>query len=254
MSLSKSGLFELNTARESMTYMRASTRRRFSSIMRMAFVICPGNHWMFIVCLRPDEKCCCAPFLPGSVPCAPCAMRTHRTASQQSLVRRTCRRTSGICRRGLPLHPVFVSPAKRKMLLRTIFAGLRSLCSVRNAHSPHCVTAVACPPHMSPYKRDLPQGSPLHPVFVSPARRKMLFTTFLPGSVPCAPCAMRTHRTASQNIFLCYVRRAYLSSRSGRRSLVISNAFFARQASTSWWLPETSTSGTDSPLYTCGRV
>ena len=156
---------------------------------------------------------------------------------------------------GEPLDVHSVSPARRKMLLRTIFAGLRSLCSVRNAHSPHCVTAVACPPHMSPYKRDLPQGSPLHPVFLClRPNEKCCCAPFLPVSVPCAPCAMRTHRTALQKYFLCSVRRAYLSSRSGRRSLVISNAFFARQASTSWWLPETSTSGTDSPLYTCGRV
>ena len=204
-------------------------------------------HPVFL-CLRPDEKCCCAPFLPDSVPCAPCAMRTHRTASQQSLVRRTCRRTSGICRRGLPCTP---------------FLCLRP-------------------------------------------DEKCCSTTFLPDSVPCAPCAMRTHRTASQQSlvrracrrtsgicrrglpctpFFCvsgqtknvaahhfcrtpflvlraqcaltallFCLKAYLSSRSGRRSLVISNAFFARQASTSWWLPETSTSGTDSPLYTCGRV
>ena len=155
------------------------------------------------------------------------------------------------------------------MLLRTIFAGLRSLCSVRNAHSPHCVTAVACPPHMSPYKRDLPQGSPPAPRFcvsgqtknvaahhfcrapflvlraqcaltalrhssrlsaahvavqagfaagVSPCTpflclrpdEKCCCAPFLPDSVPCAPCAMCTHRTASQNIFLCYVRCAYL--------------------------------------------
>ena len=155
---------------------------------------------------------------------------------------------------GSPLHPVFVSPARRKMLLRTIFAGLRSLCSVRNAHSPHCVTAVACPPRMSPYKRDLPQGSPLHPVFVSPARRKMLLRTIFAGLR--SLCSVRNAHSPHcvAKFFLCSVRRAYLSSRSGRRSLVISNAFFARQASTSWWLPETSTSGTDSPLYTCGRV
>ena len=104
--------------------------------------------------LRPDEKCCFTTFLPGSVPCAPCAMRTHpcapcamrthRTASQQSLVRRTCRRTSGICRRGLPLHPVF-------------------LC--------------------------------LRP------DEKCCCAPFLPDSVPCAPCAMRTHRTALQKFF-----------------------------------------------------
>ena len=112
---------------------------------------------------------------------------------------------------GSPLHPVFVSPARRKMLFHNIFAGLRSLCSVRNAHSPHCVTAVACPPRMSPYKRDLPQGSPLHPVFLClRPDEKCCCAPFLPGSVPCAPCAMCTHRTTSQNIFLCYVRCAYL--------------------------------------------
>ena len=140
--------------------------------------------------------------------------RTHRTASQRSLVRRTCRRTSGICRRGAPLHPVFSllrpdekcccatflpdfvpcapcagaltalrhrgrlsaapvavqagsaaggSPAPRFNLsgqtknvavqhfCRTSFLVLRA-----RAHSPHRVTEVACPPHLSPYKRDLP--------------------------------------------------------------------------------------------------
>ena len=153
-------------------------------------------HPVFL-CLRPDEKCCCAPFLPDSVPCAPCAMRTHRTASQQSLVRRTCRRTSGICRR--------VTPAPR-----------------------FCVSGQT----------------------KNVAAHHFCRTPFLVFRAQCALTALR------HKIFFCATSAVliYLSSRSGRRSLVISNAFFARQASTSWWLPETSTSGTDSPLYTCGRV
>ena len=157
---------------------------------------------------------------------------------------------------GSPLHPVFVSPARRKMLFYNIFAGLRSLCSVRNAHSPHCVTAVACPPRMSPYKRDLKQGSPLHPVFCISGQTKNVAAHHFcraPFLVLRAQCALTALR---HKIFFCATSAVliYLSSRSGRRSLVISNAFFARQASTSWWLPETRTSGTDSPLYTCGRV
>ena len=192
------------------------------------------------------------------------------------------------------------------MLFHNIFAGLRSLCSVRNAHSPHCVTAVACPPHMSPYKRDLPQGSPPAPRFCVSGQTKNVVSQhfcrapFLVLRAQCALTALRhssrlsaahvavqagfaagvspaprfcvsgqTKNVVSQHFCrapflvlraqcaltaLLFCLKAYLSSRSGRRSLVISNAFFARQASTSWWLPETSTSGTDSPLYTCGRV
>ena len=150
------------------------------------------------VILRPDEKCCFTTFLPGSVPCAPCAMRTHRTASQQSLVRRACRRTSGICRRGLPCTPFFCVSGQTKNVV------LQHFC-----RAPFLVLRAQCA--------------------LTALRHKIFF---------CATSAVLI----------------YLSSRSGRRSLVISNAFFARQASTSWWLPETSTSGTDSPLYTCGRV
>ena len=138
-----------------------------------------------------SQHFCRTPFLVLRAQCALTALR-HSSRLSAAHVAVQAGFAAGVS----PAPRFFVSPARRKMLLRTIFAGLRSLCSVRNVHSPHCVA----------------------------------------------------------KIFLCSVRRAYLSSRSGRRSLVISNAFFARQASTSWWLPETRTSGTDSPLYTCGRV
>ena len=68
---------------------------------------------------------------------------------------------------------------------RTSFLVLRA-----QAHSPHCVTEGACPPHLSPYERDLPQGAPLHPVFsLLRPDEKCCCATFLPDSVPCAPCS-----------------------------------------------------------------
>ena len=85
--------------------------------------------------------------------------RTHRTASQRALVRRTCRRTSGIYRRGLPCTPFFRCSGQTKNVAVQHFCRTSFLVLRARAHSPHCVTEVACPPHLSPYKRDLPQGT-----------------------------------------------------------------------------------------------
>ena len=93
-------------------------------------------------------------FLPGSVPCAPCAMRTHRTASQQSLVRRTCRRTirrtcrrtSGICRRGLPCTPFFCVSGQTKNVAAHHFCRapllvLRAQCALTALRHSGCLSA-----------------------------------------------------------------------------------------------------------------
>ena len=93
--------------------------------------------------LRPDEKCCFTTFLPDSVPCSPCAMRTHRTCVTAVACPPHMSPYKRDLPQGSPLHPVFESPARRKMLFHNIFAGLRSLCSVRKAHSPHRV--IFCP-------------------------------------------------------------------------------------------------------------
>ena len=162
------------------------------------------------VILRPDEKCCFTTFLPDSVPCAPCAMRTHRTASQQSLVRRACRRTSGICRRGLPCTPFLCLRPDEKCCSTTFLPDSVPCapCAMRTHRtaSQQSLVRRACRRTSGICRR----GLPCTPFLCLRPDEKCCSTTFLPDSVPCAPCAMCTHRTTSQNIFLCYVRCAYL--------------------------------------------
>ncbi len=210
---------------------------------------------MFIFLFRPNEKCCCAPFLPGSVPCAPCAMRTHRTASQRLLVRRACRRTNGIIPQGTPPAPRFFcysGQAKNVAahhFCRTPFLVLRAQSALTALRHSGRLSAA----HVAAQAGYTAGDNPCTPFLCLRPDEKCCCATFLPDSVPCAPHASMLTAPRLSGILLS-VRCAYLSSRSGRRSLVISSAFFARQASTSWWLPDTSTSGTESPLYTCGRV
>ena len=187
---------------------------------------------MFIVVLRPDEKCYYVTFLPDFVPCAPCAGALTALRHRGRLYAAPVAVQAGSAAGGSPA-PRFKFSGQTKNVAGQHFCRTSFLVLRAQAHSPHCVTEGACTPHLSPYKRDLPQGAPLHPVFsLLRPDEKCCCATFLPDSVPCAPCsgALTAPRHRGRlSTEMC----VYLSSRSGRRSRVISSDLRARHASTS---------------------
>ena len=173
--------------------------------MRMALVICPGNHWMFIVVLRPDEKCCCATFLPDFVPCAPCsgaltALR-HRGRLSAAPVA-----VQADLPQGTPLHPVFsVLRPDEKCCFATFLPDFVPCapCSGALTAPRHRGRLSAAP--VAVQAGSAAGGYPAPRFFVAPARRKMLLCNIFAGLRSLCSVLGRTHRTASQRAL---VRRA----------------------------------------------